>query len=400
MIKTKIKTKIIMSIKDHHLPMLNNRNDWTDWINSIEDLAIRNDVWKYCDPLGIENLVFTSTKPPDSASKDTIQKFQSPQSIFDSEKKKYDKVSDRIDYTVCQEYKQHYLGKHHVREKLIALSDSIQPNAKDQRQDVRAEFEKLRKGPGNTSLDKWLGRWPALVNSARRHTIENLSESQICDAFVESCREINPPFYNYMKSKDAQTESQASFTDQTATAMKKIADTIIDALNTISPNHASSGSITIGGSSDSENENVVDEVDVPAVQKAQNTIDRTLRSFRRLKPTLSDNRITIGFCIKQYRSMAPPSEKIARGRAAHATLQGRKHGRDPETSDEEIVQPRRKREAIGSRSPSTNQPSCPRDCICGLAHKYADCWYLNPASAPSEWTPLVHRQSKVIIAIK
>ena len=138
--------------------MLNTRSDWIDWYNSIKDLAKRNKVWKYCDPLGIKNLVFTSTKPSDSASKDTIQKFQSLQSIFDSEKKKYDKVSDRIDYTVCQEFKQHYLSKHNVRSKLVALSDSIQPNAKDQRQDIRTKFEKLRKGPGNTSLDKWLSQ--------------------------------------------------------------------------------------------------------------------------------------------------------------------------------------------------------------------------------------------------
>ncbi|KAF1923185.1 uncharacterized protein M421DRAFT_104305 [Didymella exigua CBS 183.55] len=198
--------------------MLNARNDWIDWYNSIEDLAKRNEVWKYCDPLGIENLVFTSTKPSDSASKDTIQKFQSLQSIFDSEKKKYDK--------------------------LAALSDSIQPNAKDQRQDIRTEFERLRKGPGNTSLDRWLGRWPALVNSAKRYTIENLSEPQICEAFVEACRDINPPFYNYMKSKDAQTESQASVINQTETALRSISDALITALNTISPEHASHGLIT------------------------------------------------------------------------------------------------------------------------------------------------------------
>jgi hypothetical protein len=77
-------------------------------------------------------------------------------------------------------------------------------------------------GPGNTSLDKWLGRWPALVNSAKRYTIENLSEPQICEAFVEACPDINPPFYNYMKSKDAQTESQASVINQTETALRKI----------------------------------------------------------------------------------------------------------------------------------------------------------------------------------
>ncbi|PZD22336.1 hypothetical protein A1F96_11211, partial [Pyrenophora tritici-repentis] len=80
-----------MSTREHNLPMLNARSGWIDWYNSIEDLAKRNEVWKYCDPLGIENLVFTLTKPLDSASKDTIQKFQSLQSIFDSGKKKYDK---------------------------------------------------------------------------------------------------------------------------------------------------------------------------------------------------------------------------------------------------------------------------------------------------------------------
>ncbi|KAK1914131.1 hypothetical protein P3342_007377 [Pyrenophora teres f. teres] len=97
--------------------------------------------------------------------------------------------------------------------------------------------------------------------------------------------------------------------------------------------------------------------------------------------------------------MAPPSDKAARGRAAHATLQGRKHGRDPKTSDEEDGQPRRKREAIGTSSASATQPSCLRDCVCGQAHKYSDCWYLNPAKAPAKWRPQVHIQSKVIASV-
>ncbi|PSN58613.1 hypothetical protein BS50DRAFT_474778, partial [Corynespora cassiicola Philippines] len=227
-------------------------------------------------------------------------------------------------------------------------------------------------------LDRWLGRWPALVNNARRYQIENLSESQICDAFIEACRDINPPFYNYMKSKDAQSESQASLIRETARTMEKISDAIITAMNEINPNHASNGSITMGNSSDSEPDDTAEDADITVVQKAQNTINRALRSFRRMKPTLSDKWITISFCIKQFRAMAPPSEKTARGRAAHATLQGRKHGRDRNSSDDEDFQPRRKRHDVGSGSPSANLPTCLRDCVCGLAHKYADCRYLNP----------------------
>lgn len=391
----------MMSIKEHNLPMLNTREDWTDWTNSIEDLAVRNDVWIYCDPKGIENLVFTVTKPPDSASKDTVQRYQVLQAIYDSEKKKYDKVSERIDITVCPEFKQHYLGKHTVREKLIALAESIQPTAKDQKQNVRTEFEKLKKGHGNTSLDKWLSRWPALVNNAKRYDIENLSESQICDAFVEASRDINPPFYTYMKSKEAQVESDTSLIKETATAMESISRAFITALNKINPSHAAStGSVTIDNPSDTGSDETDDDADITIVQKAQNKINKTLRSFRRLNPTLSDKRITIGFCIKQFRTMAPPSEKTVRGRAAHATFQGRKHDHDSDLSDDEDFQPKRKRQRADSTPTVTNSPTTLRDCICVLAHKYADCRYLNPSCAPSDWTPIVHIKSKVITAIK
>lgn len=383
--------------------MLNTRNDWTDWINSIEDLAVRNDVWHYCDPEGIENLVFTATKPPDSANKDVVQKYQFLQAIYDSEKKKYDKVSERIDITVCQEFKQHYLGKHTVREKLIALAESIQPTAKDQKQNVRAEFEKLKKGPGNIGLDKWLSRWPALGNNAKRYKIENLSESQICDAFVEACREINPPFYNYMKSKEAQVESDTSLIQNTAIATQSIAEALITALNEINPTHASTGAVTADSPDASDLEETDNDADIPIIQKARNRINKTLRSFRSMNPALSDQRITIGFCIKQFRTMAPPSEKAERGRAAHATLQGRKRDADPSSSDDdENTQPSKKkqRQRDGSIQTITNTASAPLKCVCGGNHKYADCHYLNPSSAPPEWTPAIGIQSRVIQTIR
>lgn len=383
--------------------MLNSRNDWADWINSIEDLAVRNDVWNYCDPEGIDNLVFTATKPPDSANKDIVQRYQALQAIYDSEKKKYDKVSERIDITVCQEFKQHYLGKHTVRDKLIALAESIQPTAKDQKQNVRIEFEKLKKGPGNTSLDKWLSRWPALVSNAKRYKLENLSESQICDAFVESSRDVNPPFYNYMKSKEAQVESDTTLIKDIGRAMETISGAIISALNEINPNHASIGAVTIVDPNGSDLEDTDDDAAIPIVQKARNKINKTLRSFCALNPTLSDKRITIGFCIKQFRTMAPPNEKSTRGKAAHATLQGKSIvDIDPTSSDDNDFQPqRKKRKTRADSTPTlTNAPSTLRDCVCGMAHRYADCYYLNPSKAPSTWTPIVQIQSKVITAVK
>ena len=389
-----------MSIKDHNLPMLNSRNDWTDWINSIEDLAVRNDVWKYCDPERIDNLVFTHDKPQDSSHTDLISTYRGLRAIYEGEKKQYDKVSERIDITVCQEFKQHYLGVHSVRGKLIALAESIQPTAKDQKENVRTEYEKLKKGYGNTSLDKWLSRWPTLVNNAKRYKIENLSESQICDAFIEASRDVNPPFYNYMKSKEAQVESQTLLIKEMAKTMERTVGALITAVNEIHPNHASTGRVTMDSLSGAESDETDDELDTTILQKAQNRINKSLQTFHRLSPALSDKRITIGFCIKQFRTMAPPSEKTARGRAAHATLQGRKNSRDPDLSGDEDDYSRRKRQRADSTPTITNSPTSLRDCVCGLAHKYADCRYLNPSSAPRGWTPIVQIQSKVITAIK
>ena len=318
----------------------------------------------------MENLTFIASEPPDSASNDTIQKFHTLQAIYDSKKKKYDKVSERIDFTVCQEFKQHYFGIHEVRGKLIALADSIQPTAKDQKQNVWTEFEKLKKGPSHVSLDKWLGRWPTIVNNAKRYKIENLSEAQIRDAFIEASRDINPPFYNYMKAKEAHVEEAQRLIKEFVKTMEKVSDAILTALNEINPGHASSGSPTTITSSDSEEG---DEEDITAVQRAQNTIKKALRDFNKIKSPFSDQNITIGLCIKQFRIMAPPKERNKRGRAAQ--LQGEKpgDGSDPQDDDE---QPQQKKQQTEHQSPNSQK------CICGTSHKSADCYYLYPSKAP------------------
>ena len=223
------------------------------------------------------------------------------------------------------------------------------------------------------------------------------------DAFIESTRDINPPFYNYMKSKEAQVESDTTLIKDMGKAMETISSAIITALNEINPNHASLGAVTMTNSSDTDQEDTDDDASIPIIQKARNKINKTLRSFCALNPTLSDKRMTIGFCIKQFRAMAPPSEKSTRGRAVHATL----HGKtvvdvDSTSSGDEDFRPRvKKRKVRADSTPTlTNAPSTLRDCVCGMAHRYADCYYLNHSKAPATWTPIVQIQSKVITAVK
>ncbi|KAI8405770.1 hypothetical protein FOFC_13231 [Fusarium oxysporum] len=93
--------------------------------------------------------------------------------------------------------------------------------------------------------------------------------------------------------------------------------------------------------------------------------------------------------------MAPPKEKAIRGRAAHATLQGRKHSNDPDMQNDRD-QPQQKRQRTGHSSSNTGF----RNCVCGMSHKYTECYYLNPSGAPEGWTPIVQIQSKIITTVK
>src|SRR6478735_5687674 len=119
------------------------------------------------------------------------------------------------------------------------------------------------------------------VSNSKRYKIENLSESQICDAFIEASREVNPPFYNYMKSKEAQVENEKNLIKEAAKIIKKISNAFLTALNEINPDHASSGSVTVASLTDSEEEENGEDDDVTTVQKAQNTVNRALKTFRK-----------------------------------------------------------------------------------------------------------------------
>jgi hypothetical protein len=198
-----------------------------------------------------------------------------------------------------------------------------------------------------------------------------------------------------MKSKEAQVESEKNLVKEAAKTMEKISNAFLTALNEINPDHASSGSVTVASLTDSEEEENGEDDDVTIVQKAQNTVNRALKTFRKLNPTLSEKKITIGFCIKQFRTMAPPKEKAFRGRAAHATLQGRKHNNDSDLQNEGD-QPQQKRQRTGHSSSNMGF----QNCVCGMSHKYTECYYLNPSGAPERWTPIVQIQSRIITTVK
>ncbi|KAF1986289.1 hypothetical protein K402DRAFT_332658, partial [Aulographum hederae CBS 113979] len=114
-----------MSIEIKH-SQLTSRDVWQSWIDSITDLALSYDVWKYCDP--------ATTEEAGTITNDTIRTGLR-------------KVNERITITVHQKYRIIYAGIHTPRGKLQALKDAIQPTTQDQKDQVRSLYEIQKKGP-------------------------------------------------------------------------------------------------------------------------------------------------------------------------------------------------------------------------------------------------------------
>ena len=70
----------------------------------------------------------------------------------------------------------------------------------DQKDSVRRLYDILIQGPRHVGVEFWLEDWLVIVVQANQIGIENLSEHQICQGFIEASKEINPAFFNQMKS--------------------------------------------------------------------------------------------------------------------------------------------------------------------------------------------------------
>jgi hypothetical protein len=110
-----------------------------------------------------------------------------------------------------------------------------------------------------------------------------------------------------MRSREAQAENETLLVRELTRAIETISNSTLTALNEIDPNQESSGTITINNTSDSEDD--TENYDgVNAVQRSRKEISRVIRSLYKLTPNLSDKKITITFCMKQFRTMLPPNE--------------------------------------------------------------------------------------------
>ena len=91
----------------------------------------------------------------------------------------------------------------------------VEPTAQDHKDAIQYMYDILIKGPNkNTGIDIWLGDWVVLITKAQQIGIENLSEQQICEGFIEASKNINPAFFNQIKT-------QAALRRQHEVALKK-----------------------------------------------------------------------------------------------------------------------------------------------------------------------------------
>src|SRR6185295_7893680 len=162
--------------------ILTDQDSWPTWYDSIQNLASIHFVWEYCDPDGTKDITARTS---------------------DSIRTGIRKVLERIDITVTLKHRTIYQGCRNPREQLAKLRMMMEPTIQDQKDSIRRMYDILIKGPTHAGIESWLEDWLVIVVKANRIKIENLSEHQICQGFIEASKEINPAFFNQMKSQAA-----------------------------------------------------------------------------------------------------------------------------------------------------------------------------------------------------
>ena len=162
--------------------MLTDQDSWQVWYDSIQNLASIHFVWEYCDPDGTREATAKSSESIRTGIR---------------------KVLEQINITVTPKHRIFYQGCRTPREQLAKLRMMVEPTIQDRKDSVRHMYDILIKGPKQVGTESWLGDWLVIVVKANQIGIENLSEHQICQGFIEASKEINPAFFNQMKSQTA-----------------------------------------------------------------------------------------------------------------------------------------------------------------------------------------------------
>jgi hypothetical protein len=323
---------------------LKTRADWQIWIDSIADLAQSYDVWEYCDP-------DESTTSPDE----------------ESVRLGLRKVNERITSTVQESHRILYAGIRSPRGKIQALSKALQPTTKDQTDEVRDLYEALKKGPKRAGTEQWLNHWVIVTHRAKALRLENLSEQQICEGFIESCSEINTVFYTKMKGRKVDTKDAAL-----GSAVDKIQSSLLLMLETLQPHTpALSTRSTPTGNNQS--------------------VNNIRESIEGIKEALPEKDLTILDCIRMFRETATKPTSRRTHAAFGASLGSEQL--EPDLPSKESP------EKDTTRSMSRYRSSKKEDeytCACRMRHLYSKCFYLNPAITPKGWKPRDTIQARVV----
>ena len=94
--------------------------------------------------------------------------------------------------------------------------------------------------------------------------------------------------------------------------IEKILNAFLTVFNKINPDYTSISSITLINLTNAKEEESKKDNNVTIIQKAQNIVNKALKNFSKLNLALSNKKIMIRFCIRQFRTMAPIKEKTIR----------------------------------------------------------------------------------------
>jgi hypothetical protein len=204
--------------------ILRSEEDWIDWIEQVETVAKKADIWNYINPTTQKDELPQLTEPLEPQPEEFSRSGNTTgsQDLTDSEFTRYSFEYNRYNIKLKayqlkkaqiddMRYQiQHSIDKAHIiytqrcdttYDILVSLKSEFQPTSGAREQQLIRQFNNLRKVDNSTNIDKWLSDWRVLILKGQQINLPDTQGMRPLFDIVQALQDRYSTFYGVWYQK-------------------------------------------------------------------------------------------------------------------------------------------------------------------------------------------------------
>ena len=193
--------------------ILNNSNDWDEWIEVVKVHALSGEVWDHVDPSKETVPALVEPTLPDSTDvnpaaatygqlsaeeKDNYkilrQNYKLDLDRYNRKRNALASLCSHIQSTVSRTCLFYTYGQTTAREMLLELQKRLKPTDQLRELELSRRYAKLKKTPKNQDLTEWLYTWEKVYHECHKINLPDVQQGRAVRDFLTAIAPITPEF--------------------------------------------------------------------------------------------------------------------------------------------------------------------------------------------------------------